>query len=127
MTKKDLKKYTIIQDCINGFYTVPQAASLLKLSDRQIQRLKKEVKEKGPQGVIHKNRGRKSNHAIDEDKINKIVELKKTYEYEKANFTHFKELLEEHENIQISYSCLYSNLREKGFKSPRKHKKVITS
>lgn len=124
MTKKDLKKYTIIQDCINGFYTVPQAANLLSLSDRQVQRLKKEVKEKGPQGVIHKNRGRKSNHALDEDKINKIVELKKTYEYEKANFTHFKELLEENENIKISYSCLYSNLREKGFKSPRKHKKV---
>ena len=62
--------YTVIQDTINGIYTVPQAASLLKLSDRQIQRLKKEVKEKGPQGVIHKNRGRKSNHAIDEDKIN---------------------------------------------------------
>lgn len=46
MTKKDLKKYTIIQDCINGFYTVPQAANLLSLSDRQVQRLKKEVKEK---------------------------------------------------------------------------------
>ena len=74
MTKKDLKKYTIIQDCINGFYTVPQAANLLSLSDRQVQRLKKEVKEKGPQGVIHKNRGRKSNHALDENKINKIVE-----------------------------------------------------
>ena len=124
MTKKDLKKFTVIQDCINGFYTVPQAARILKLSDRQVQRLKKEVKEKGPIGVIHKNRGRKSNNAIDEDKINKIVELKKTYEYEKANFTHFKELLEEHENIEISYSCLYSNLTKNGFKSPRKHKKV---
>lgn len=43
MTKKDLRKYTVIQDCINGIYTVPQAASLLKLSDRQVQRLKKEV------------------------------------------------------------------------------------
>ena len=124
MTKKDLKKYTVIQDCINGIYTVPQAASLLKLSDRQIQRLKKEVKENGPQGVIHKSRGKKSNNAIDEDKINIIVELKKTYEYEKANFTHFKELLEEREDIKISYSCLYSNLTKKGFKSPRKHRKV---
>lgn len=124
MTKKDLKKYTIIQDCINGIYTVPQAANLLKLSDRQVQRLKKEVLLKGPEGVIHKNRGRKSNRALDQDKINKIVELKKTYEYEKANFTHFQELLEKRENIQISYSCLYSNLRKNGLKTPRKHKKV---
>ncbi len=124
MTKKDLKKYTIIQECINGIYTVPQAARLLDLSDRQVQRLKKEVMQNGPKGVIHKNRGKKSNHAFEEDKINKIVELKKTYEYEKANFTHFKELLEEHENINISYSCLYSHLTQKGFKSTRKHKKV---
>ena len=123
MTKKDLKKYTVIQDCIDGMYTVPQAAKLLELSDRQIQRLKKEVKEKGPEGVIHKNRGRKPNNAIEEEKINKIVELKKTYEYENANFTHFKELLEEYENIKISYSCLYSNLRKNGLKSPRKRKK----
>lgn len=107
MTKKDLKKYTIIQDCINGIYTVPQAASLLDLSDRQIQRLKKEVMKNGPKGVIHKSRGKKSNHAIEEDKINKIVELKKTYEYEKANFTHFKELLEERENVNIYRILVY--------------------
>ena len=124
MTKKDLKKYTIIQDCISGVYSVPQAAKLLNLSDRQVQRLKKEVLLKGPEGVIHKNRGKKSNHALDVDKINRIVELKKTYEYEKANFTHFQELLEKNENIQISYSCLYSNLIKKGIKTPRKHKKV---
>jgi len=37
MTKKDLKKYTVIQDTINGIYTVPQAARILNLSDRQIQ------------------------------------------------------------------------------------------
>lgn len=79
MTKKDLKKYRIIQDCIDGIYTVPQAAKLLNLSDRQIQRLKKEVKEKGPQGVIHKNRGKRPNNAIEKEKIDKIIKLKNTY------------------------------------------------
>lgn len=123
MTKQDLKKYSTIQDCIDGIYTVPQAAKLLGLSDRQIQRLKKEVKLKGPQGVIHKNRGRRPNNATHQDKIDKIIELKKTYEYEKANFTHFQELLSQYENIDISYSCLYSNLHKNGIKSPRKHKK----
>lgn len=123
MTKKDLKKYSVIQDCINGIYTVPQAAKILHLSDRQVQRLKKEVLEKGPEGVIHKSRGKISNKAINPQVISRIVELKKCYEYEKANFTHFHELLEEHENIHISYSCLYSNLTRNGLKSPRKHKK----
>jgi len=123
MTKKDLKKYSIIQDCIDGIYTVPQAAKILGLSDRQIQRLKKEVLQKGPEGVIHKGRGKISNKAIDPKIIAKIVELKKEYIYEKSNFTHFQELLQEKENISISYSCLYSKLTQNGIRSPRKHHK----
>ena len=123
MTKKDLKRYSVIQDCIDGIYTVPQAAKILSLSDRQVQRLKKEVISKGPQGIIHKSRGKISNNATNPETIEKIVELKKKYIYEKANFIHFQELLAEKENINISYSCLYSNLNKNGIKSPRKHHK----
>ena len=68
MKKKNIKKYTIIQDFINGIYTVPQAANVLKQSDRQVQRLKKKVKVNGPKGAIHKSKSKKSNNAIDEDK-----------------------------------------------------------
>ena len=74
--------------------------------------------------LIDKFRGKISNKAINPKTIDKIVKLKKEYIYEKANFTHFKELLEEKENITISYSCLYSNLTKNGLKSPRKHHKV---
>jgi len=38
------KKFNIIQGCIDGLYTVPQAAEKLEISERQVQRLKKEVK-----------------------------------------------------------------------------------
>lgn len=124
MNKKDLKRYTIIQECINGVYTVPQAAKILEISDRQVQRLKKEVNQNGPTGVIHKSRGKTPNNAMDKDKIKKLIELKKSYDYEKANFTHFCELVNERENIKISYSCLYKNLRKNGLKSTRKHHKV---
>lgn len=123
MTKKDLKRYSVVQDCIDGIYTVPQAAKILGLSDRQIQRLKKEVVTNGPEGIIHKSRGKISNNATSPETIKKIIKLKKEYIYEKANFIHFKELLEEKENINISYSCLYSNLTKNGIKSPRKHHK----
>ena len=81
MTKKDLKRYSTIQDCIDGIYTVPQAAKILGLSDRQVQRIKKEVLENGPKGVIHKGRGKISNKAIHPKTIDKIVELKKEYIY----------------------------------------------
>ncbi len=124
MTKKNLKKYATIQDCISGIYTVPQAAKILGLSDRQVQRLKKEVLNKGPEGVIHKGRGKSSNNAMNPETITKIVKLKKEYKYEKANFTHFQELIEKEENIKISYSCLYFNLLKNGINSPRKHHKT---
>lgn len=123
MTQKDLKRYSVVQDCIDGIYTVPQAAKLLCLSDRQVQRLKKEVIQKGPKGILHKGRGKISNNAINPKTIEKIVKLKNDYIYEKANFVHFHELLREKENINISYSCLYSNLNKNGIKSPRKHHK----
>lgn len=124
MNKKDLKKYTTIQSCIDGIYTVPQAAKILGLSDRQVQRLKKEVLLNGPKGVIHKSRGRKPNNTLNQDEIKKIITLKDTYDYEKSNFSHFRDLLEERENISISYSSLYSNLTKNKIKSPRKHRKV---
>ena len=123
MTKKEIKKFNIIQSCIDGVYTVPEAASKLGLSDRQVQRLKKEVKLNGVNGVIHKSRGRKATNAIPDSLEDKIVELKQSYCYEKANFTHFTELLAEHENINLSYSCVYSRLKKNGIKSPRRHQK----
>lgn len=56
MTKKDIKRYGILNDLIKGSYTVPEAAKLLNISDRQVQRLKKAILEKGVEGIIHKNR-----------------------------------------------------------------------
>ena len=123
MTKKEIKKFNIIQGCIDGLYTVPQAAEKLEISERQVQRLKKEVKLNGVNGVIHKGRGKKAPNAIPDDLEKKIVQLKKEYIYEKANFVHFTELLAEQEKINLSYSCVYSKLRKNGIKSPRKHKK----
>ena len=124
MTKKEIKKFNIIQGCIDGLYTVHQAAEKLEISERQVQRLKKEVKLSGVNGVIHKGRGKKASNAIPDSLEKKIVDLKKEYIYEKANFVHFTELLAEEENIKLSYSCVYSKLRKNGIKSPRKHRKA---
>ena len=124
MTKKDLKRYAVINDLVKGNYNIDQASKLLNITSRQVLRLKKEFIEKGVDGIIHKSRGKKPNNAKSDELVKKILNLKKDYKYEKANFTHFKELLKEYENIDISYSCLYSILTKNGFKSPKKHKKV---
>ncbi|WP_143287084.1 helix-turn-helix domain-containing protein, partial [Caenibacillus caldisaponilyticus] len=57
MSKKELKRYKVIRQWIEGYITGKQAAELLSLSLRQVYRLKKRVLEEDENGVIHKNRG----------------------------------------------------------------------
>lgn len=123
MSEKEIRRFSVIDGVIKGKYTIPQAARLLKLSDRQVQRLKRSVLESGVDGIIHKNRGRKPINAPSSELEEKIIKLKKSYEYEKANIIHFSELLAEHENINISYSSLYRLLDKNNIKSQRAHKK----
>ena len=54
MTRKELKRYKVIDHWIQGFITGGKAAELLGLNDRQVCRLKKRVLEEGETGIIHK-------------------------------------------------------------------------
>ncbi len=122
---KDVKKVTVIQTVIDGKRTGKEAAELLKLSERQIWRLVKKVKEGGIEGIKHGNSNKVPKNKIPSEMVDKIITLKKSYKYEKANFSHFRELLQERENINISYSALYNIMRNNGFVSKNKHKDRI--
>jgi len=119
MTKGQLRKYEVVNQANAGFLTVCEAAEALGLSERQIKRLKKTVREEGAAAVIHKNTMRIPSHAIPQEKKEEILELKRSDIYEKSNFTHFQELLSEHHKIDISYSSLYALLTDDGIESPR--------
>lgn len=122
MTQKEITRLRVINQTIDKVITIKEAAELLDLSERQVIRLKKGVLENGPSFIIHKNRGRKPKHAICDELKEQIIELKKT-KYKEANFNHFKELLEEHEGIDVSYSTVHRVLTQAGIKSPMKHRK----
>ena len=123
LKQKDLKRATLIEACIKGQCTIKQVALALGLSERRVKQIKKEVKENGVKSIQHGNRGRKPKNTISDETKNKILELRRSYEYEISNFKHFQELLKERENIEISYSALYNILRKAGIKSPKKHRK----
>jgi len=106
-----------------GFITVKEAAEQLGISERQIQRLKKEVRDNGPAALIHKNTNRSPSNAITEETKAKILKIRKKAGYRDANFNHFLELLAVHHNIEISYSALYRLLSEDGQKSPMKRRR----
>lgn len=124
MTKQELRKFYLISSAIEGKCTVKQVALALNLTERRVKQLKKEMKLKGAEAVIHGNRGKKPSHAISDEIHQKIVSLRKSYEYELSNFSHFRELLVEREGIDISYSALHRILSNSKIKSPKKHKKT---
>ncbi|WP_143286991.1 helix-turn-helix domain-containing protein, partial [Caenibacillus caldisaponilyticus] len=88
MSKKELKRYKVIRQWIEGYITGKQAAELLSLSLRQVYRLKKRVLEEDENGVIHKNRGRKPAHALSEDIRQKILNLRQSEKYRHCNDVH---------------------------------------
>jgi len=117
------QRLDIINKANAGFITVREAAEKLGLSERQIQRLKKEVQENGPAALVHKNTNKRPQHAIPEETMKEILEIRKQPGYEKANFRHFGELLETEKGIIISYSALYRLLKAKGIRSPKKRRR----
>lgn len=121
-TDMDIEKLIVIQSVIDGKKTGKQASEKLNLSERQIWRLVAKVKNNGNNGIKHGNCFNRNPRFITENFKNKIKDLKLSDDYCDANFTHFQELLEERENIKISYSSLYKILTEKGIKSKKKHK-----
>lgn len=119
---KELKRITIIQSVIDKKRTQKEAAIALHLSERQIRNLIKRYREEGASGLKHKNKTHQPSHTFSEDFKNKIIQLKLSDKYVDTNFSHFKDLLEEYENINISYSALYSILTSNGIHSKKAHK-----
>ena len=123
LTQKQLNTLDVINKAIAGFITVAEAASALGLSERQVQRLKKKVRESGPAAIVHKNSLRVPHNAIPEEVKNRIISLKKSGVYESANFCHFRELLSEHHEIDVGYATLHAILTEADIESPKKRRR----
>ena len=114
MNKKQFNRYEVILRTIDGSLTIEDAAASLTLSARQVKRIKKEVISDGPAALIHKNSLRTPHNALPNDVVQQIISLKTSDMFANCNFTHFNEILEESYDINISYSTLYSILKNHG-------------
>lgn len=121
-TEMDIEKLIVIQSVIDGKRTGKEASNKLNLSERQVWRLVKKVKDNGIKGIKHGNCFNKHPRFITDQFKNKIKNLKLSDDYCDTNFVHFLEFLNERENITLSYTSLYKILTEFGIKSKKKHK-----
>ena len=119
----ELEKYEIIKELVDHSGNKNRASKKLGISIRQVNRLIIIYKEKGKSGFIHGNRGRIPSKALDKSISEDIILLYKS-KYQEFNFTHFKEYLEEEENIKVSYKFIYNTLTNAGILSPKARKKT---
>jgi transposase len=117
------KKYGVMEFLANGKITAAQAAERLHISVRQVFRLKSKFIQKGAEGLIHGNRGKKPANAVPREVRNRIAGFAKE-EYKGASLNHISELLEERNQIYVSAKTVGNILKEASISNTHTHKGV---
>lgn len=122
MSKQDLDRYDVIKRLIRKDINGTEAAKLIGLSVRQIRRLKGNVAARGPQALIHGNRGKQSNRRMPNKEKKKIIKLLHR-RYHDFWPTHASEKLHELHNISRDPKTIRQIMIDQGLWKPRKGKK----
>jgi transposase len=119
MSIREIRRLKAVQSAIDGHVTQKAVATMLDLSERQVRRLVKDVRERGDGGVIHALRGKPSNRRIPEGTRERTLSL---YQGRYPDFgpTLATEKLLECDGIKISDETLRRWLIEAGFWKKRR-------
>ena len=112
------RKYEVIKKLVDEEGNKNRAALTLGISNRHVNRLIKAYKENGKAAFIHGNRGRKPATSTPDNIRQDVLDLYRTKYYD-TNFKHFTELLDRHEGIKLSVSCVTTILESENILSPR--------
>ena len=110
---KELKRLHVIRKVLEKVLKQVEAAKILSLSYRQIQRCVQRVKVEGDPGVVHKSRGRVSNRRLADKVKERVIKLYRK-RYKGFGPTLASEKLLEREGLQISDETLRQWLLESG-------------
>lgn len=121
LTMKEKNRIEVIQGIMDGRIRVEEGAQVLHRSGRQVFRLLKRLREKGLEGLIHGNKGKKSFRKIKLAVRKKIIKLVRG-SLADINDTHLAEILWREEKIKISRSALRKLLREEGIPAKLKRR-----
>lgn len=124
MTQKELLRYDVIKNLIDGKINGTDASKQLGLVVRHVKRLKVKVIESGAEGLIHGNRGKDSNRKLSDKIVRRARKhLKEKYYYFKPTLA--SEKLEENHNIKLGREKIRLMMTEMGLWKikPRKQPK----
>lgn len=122
MSQKDINRAEVIGKVKEKEVRQKEAAEILGLSERQIRRIVRRVREEGAAGIIHRLRGSKAHNRIDQkirEKVLKIYEKK----YEGFGAKLLSEKLEEYEGVRISKETLRGWLISEGYQVKQRRRK----
>jgi len=121
LNKKEQRRLLVLNQMEKGEIIGREAAETLALSLRHVRRLVAAYRKEGVAALAHGNRGRRPEHALDEDLRKQVLELAQS-NYNGCNNQHFTELLAEREGITLSRSSVRRILLGAGIRSPRKRR-----
>lgn len=121
LNKLEQRRVTVLNHLASGALVNSQAARLLGISVRQLQRLHHAYVEQGVAGLAHGNRGRPAPNAVDTGTVARIVELARTT-YQGFNHQHLTEMLAEKHEILLSRPTVRRILLVAGIASPRRRR-----
>jgi transposase len=121
---QDHNRYRVVMASLGGSMRVSEASLILGISERQVYRLRRRVKEEGAGGVVHRLRGRQSARRFPCE-AEEVVKRLYGDKYAGFNISHFTERLSEVEGIEVSREVIRRILRSSGLyaKAPRRVRK----
>jgi len=121
LSQKEWNRVTVISACVKGTTGVRRAAALLRLSPRQVKRLKRKFRSGGAAAMAHAGRGRASPRRWPAPVRQRILHLARTT-YAGFNDHHLTEKLHEAEGIRVGRETLRQWLRAAGIGPPRRRR-----
>lgn len=100
MSRKEIDRLAILNNVRNKLLTQVEAAKLLKISDRQVRNLLCSVKTNGPEGIVSKKRGKRSNNEYDDSTKQQVLKLVREH-YDGFQPTLITEKLLENHQMEI--------------------------
>jgi hypothetical protein len=125
MTQKELSRSQICLEIRHNHISQTHAAQRLNISLRQMQRIYKNFKKGGSQGIVSQKRGKPSNHQLDPFTKSRVLELTTCENYRGFGPTFMTETLERFHNIIISIEKTRQLMIENGTWQNKKKKSPI--